>query len=286
MAENHVYRSVLFMPASNARALEKARTLPCDAVILDLEDAVAPDDKIVARQQAAAAVTSGAYGSRRLVIRVNGLDTDWWQDDMQAAVAAKPHAICIPKISRAKDVQAAASLLEKLAADETIQVWAMLETPAAFLKARKIAASHPRLTTLVLGLNDLALELRAKHVPGRWTMMTALQTALLAGRAEGLNVLDAVYNDFRDEDGFRAECEQARDMGFDGKTLIHPAQIAPANEIFSPSEGQITDAKQIIAAFEEDDSGVAVLNGKMIEELHVVEARRVLALAGQIKAKE
>jgi len=278
-------RSALFMPASNVRALEKAQTLPCDTVIFDLEDAVSPDAKDVARVQACEAVASGAYGARELVIRINGFDTPWGQADLAAVVAAKPAAILLPKVEGATDVLAAESQLKGTG----INLWAMLETPKAFMRLDEIASAAERLTGLVIGPNDLTKGLRARRVPGRAPIMPALSMALLAGRTYGQIVLDGVYNDFRDSEGFEAECLQARDMGFDGKTLIHPNQIEVANTAFSPSNEDVQTAKELIEAFEAAQSegkGVAVVNGQMIEELHLQEAQHLLTVSSAIMERE
>lgn len=284
-------RSVLYMPGSNARALEKAREIAADALILDLEDAVAPDAKESARDQVCAAVRAGGYGRRELVIRVNGADTPWFAEDLAAAADAKPSAILIPKVSSGEALLALGQQLNDLWADPAIRVWAMIETPLAILHAERIAAvaADPvsRLSCFVLGTNDLAKETRARFVPGRAPMMPWLTTAILAARAHGVDVVDGVYNDIKDEAGFRAECEQGRDLGFDGKTLIHPAQVGPANEIFAPAEAELERARAIIAAFdlpENAEKGALQLDGRMVERLHAEMARRVVALSEAIAA--
>ena len=271
-------RSVLYMPASNARALEKARTIAADALIFDLEDAVAPDAKEEARAQACAAVRSGAYGRRELTIRCNGLDTPWGRDDLAAACDAGPAAVVIPKVSGGAHLDEVAAL-----AGET-RIWAMVETPAAIFAAREIAG-HPGVDVLVLGTNDLAKELRAALVPGRAPLLPHLATALLAAREAGKAILDGVHNDVQDLYGLQAECLQAAQMGFDGKTLVHPAQVEPANRAFSPTVEEVEQAKRVIAAFEEaarKRRGVVTVDGRMIENLHVDNARRVLASAEAI----
>jgi (3S)-malyl-CoA thioesterase len=281
----HPYRSVLYMPGSNPRALEKARTLAADALILDLEDAVAPAEKARARDLVVEAVRSGGYGRRKLVIRINGLDTDWGAADLAAAAAAGPDAILLPKANRPEDVVAVAEGTG--AAPDRTAIWAMMETPLGVLNAAAIAAAHPRLAGFVLGTNDLAKELRCGTPADRLPMIAALSVCLLAARAHGLVCIDGVYNAFRDEEGLRAECEQGRDLGFDGKTLIHPGQIAVANEVFAPSEAEIEEARAIVAAFEEAEArgaGVAVLNGRIVENLHVETARRLIARAEAIAA--
>ena len=275
-------RSVLYMPSSNARALEKAKTIPCDGLILDLEDAVAPDDKPAAREAACNAVQSGEYGNRELTIRVNGADTEWHAADLAAACAAGPDAIVVPKVSSA---DAVLELVEAMAghdAPEHTKLWAMVETPYAMLHAEEIAAASDRLTVLVMGTNDLAKELYAEHVPGRQPLLAGLGLALLAARATGKAIIDGVYNDVKNLDGFLAECRQGREMGFDGKTLIHPGQVDGANETFAPSEQAVEDARGILAAWDARDSGVVTYNGRMIENLHVESAQRTLAISEAI----
>lgn len=284
MTEYRPRRSMLFMPAANDRALEKAKTLPCDGVIFDLEDAVAPEMKEAARAKAVMAVASGEYGHRELVVRVNGLDTEWWEDDVRAVAGVKPAAVLIPKVESAETVQAASALLNDAGAADTA-IWVMLETPMAYLRTEVIASASPRLNCFVIGTNDLVKDLRAQHTKDREPVITALGIAMLTARAYGINILDGVYNNFRDPDGFWHECLQAQKMGFDGKTLIHPTQIDEANEAFGPSEDDVLYAEKLIAAFhaaKSDGKGVAVLDGKMIEDLHVEEARRTLAIAAAI----
>ena len=270
-------RSVLYLPASNERALEKARTIACDALILDLEDAVAPAAKAEARAAACAAAESGAYGRRELTIRVNGMDTQWHADDLAAACAAGPDAIVVPKVNSADEVR---SLVAAMAsAPAKTKLWAMVETPVAMLNALDIASASERLTVLVMGTNDLAKELYAEHVPGRAPLLTGLSLALLAARAAGKAILDGVYNDVKDADGFLAECRQGREMGFDGKTLIHPGQVDGANQAFAPSEQAVSDARGVLQAWEDGrGSGVVTYNGRMIENLHVESAQRILSI--------
>jgi citrate lyase subunit beta/citryl-CoA lyase len=275
-------RSVLYMPSSNARALEKARTIACDALILDLEDAVAPDDKPAAREAACAAARSGDYGNRELTIRVNGLGTAWHDDDLAAAAKAGPDGIVVPKVDSAEEVRSLVAAIEAAGAPEHTRLWAMVETPGAIFNVREIAAASPRLAVLVMGTNDLVKELYAEHVPGRAPLLTSLSLALLAARASGLAILDGVYNDVKNLDGFLAECRQGRELGFDGKTLIHPGQVEGANEAFAPSEQAVEDARGILAAWEARDSGVVTYNGRMIENLHVESAQRTLAIAEAI----
>lgn len=274
-------RSVLYMPGNNARAIDKAKTLSADALILDLEDSVAPDAKAEARQQLMAAVRAGGFGRRELVIRVNGLDTPWGMDDMAAACAACPDAVLVPKVSSAADVARATTLMA--AAPDTTRLWVMMETPLAMLNARDIAGSGGRLSCLVLGTNDLAKETRASPANRRAALLPMLTTAMLAARAFSLDCIDGVYNDFRDEAGFGDECQQARDLGMDGKTLIHPGQIAICNAIFSPSTEELDWARNVIAAFalpENAAKGVITIEGKMVERLHLAMAERVAAIAG------
>jgi citrate lyase subunit beta / citryl-CoA lyase len=282
-------RSVLYMPGANARALEKAKTLPCDAVILDLEDAVAPDAKASARQQVADAVTAGGFGAREVIVRINGLDTNWWLDDLNAAAKADPDGILVPKVSKSGDLLAVAGRLIDISADHAIRLWAMIETPLAIINAAEIAAtakdSEVRLAGFVIGTNDLARESRAKLLPGRAPMASWLAAAVLAAHAFGIDILDGVYNDIADAEGFRRECGQGRDMGFDGKTLIHPSQIAPCNAAFSPSEAEVVQARKIIAAFdlpENHAKGVVQIDGRMVERMHADMARRTVAIADAI----
>lgn len=275
-------RSVLYLPASNARALAKARTLDVDAVILDLEDAVAPDAKRAARQAACAAVAEGGFGHRELCVRVNALGTPWHDDDMTAVVAARPDAVVVPKVDSVAEVHA---LARALGADGP-DLWAMIETPRGVVAAHDIAGASERLTCLVLGTNDLVKELGAQHVPGRAPVLHVLSHVVLAARAHGIDVLDGVYNDVTDADGFAAECRQAWEMGFDGKTLIHPSQVATANAQWAPSPEQVAEATELITTYEAalaEGKGVVTHRGRMIENLHVETARRMLALAEAIR---
>jgi citrate lyase subunit beta/citryl-CoA lyase len=278
-------RSVLYMPGSNEKALEKAKTLPVDGIILDLEDAVAPDAKPAAREAACAAAAGGDYGRRTLTIRVNSIGTEWHDDDLAAAAKAGPHAVVVPKVGSAADVGRLVDALEHAGAPDHTTLWAMVETPVAILDALAIARASQRLSALVLGTNDLVKELYAEHVPGRAPILPSLHTALLAGRAAGIAVLDGVYNDVKDLDGFLAECRQGRELGFDGKTLIHPGQIDGANEAFAPSEQAVQDARGLIEAFEAGQgSGVVTYNGRMVENLHVESAKRTLSIHDAIQA--
>jgi citrate lyase subunit beta/citryl-CoA lyase len=276
------------MPAANERALEKAKGIPADAVIFDLEDAVAPDAKVGARDRACAAAASGGYGRRELAIRVNGLGTAWHADDLRAAAAAGPDAVLVPKVGSAADVHAIEAALEAAGAPERTRLWAMLETATAVLDAREIARASERLTVLVLGTNDLAQELRALPGPGRQPLLAALQLCVLAARAAGKVVLDGVHNDTRDLSGFEAECQQGRQLGFDGKTLIHPGQVEPSNRIFAPTPEELEHAGRVVEAFEDAERrglGVVTVDGRMVEQLHVDGARRALARAAAIAGR-
>lgn len=285
MSDFRPRRSVLYMPSSNAKALEKAKGLPVDGIILDLEDAVAPDAKVTAREAAFAAVRSGEYGRRELTIRVNGIGTQWHDDDIAAASQAGPDAIVVPKVNSAEEVRALVAAMERAGAPDRTRLWAMIETPVAVLDALAIARASERLAAFVLGTNDLVKELYAEHVPGRAPILPSLHTALLAGRAAGIAVIDGVYNDVKDTDGFLAECRQGREMGFDGKTLIHPGQVEGANRAFAPSEEAVEDARGLIRAWEDGaGSGVVTHNGRMVENLHVESARRTLDIHEAIQA--
>ena len=279
-------RSVLYMPGANTRALEKAKSLPADSLILDLEDAVAPDAKTQARENIRAALVTG-FGHREAVVRINGLNTLWGLDDLKAFADTKADAILLPKVESASQIREAASLLKQFNPASTMKIWAMIETPLAIFKLAEIASSHPMLEALVLGTSDLVKDLHARHTPSRVETQTALSLSVLAARAHQLCVLDGVHLSLDDEDGLRQSCIQGRDMGFDGKTLIHPSQIALANQIFGPSLEEIDEARQRITAYEaaiSSGAGIAVLNGKLVEELHIQDAKRILALANAIEA--
>jgi citrate lyase subunit beta/citryl-CoA lyase len=274
-------RSVLYMPGANERALEKAKTLPADALILDLEDSVAPEAKADARERVCAAVASGEYTGREVTIRVNGLDTEWHDADLRAVAQTGPAAVVVPKVNSAGEVHNIERALELHGAPAHTRIWVMLETPVAVRRAYEIAAASDRLSVLALGTNDLLKELHAEAVPGRAPLIAALSQCVLAAREAGKVVLDGVYNDVRDAEGFAAECRQARQFGFDGKTLIHPAQIEPCNSVFAPSSEEVEQAGRIIAAFETAEAagrGVVTVDGRMVESLHVADARRILAL--------
>ena len=279
-----VLRSVLYMPGANDRALEKAKTIPCDGLILDLEDSVAPEAKPAARDAVCAAAASGEYGRRTVTIRVNSLGTEWHDADLAAAAQAGPAGIVVPKVNSAEEVRGLVAAMEEAGAPEHTRLWAMVETPEAIFNAREIAAASDRLAVLVMGTNDLVKELYAEHVPGRAPLLTSLSLALLAARAAGVQILDGVYNDVKDTEGFLAECVQGRQMGFDGKTLIHPGQVEAANEQFAPSAEAVEDARGLIEAFESAGSGVATYKNKMIENLHVESARRTLTIHEAITA--
>ncbi len=278
-------RSVLYIPGSKPRALEKAQGLAVDAIIFDLEDAVSPDEKIAARDLLAETLKTAEYGPRRRIVRINGFDTDWGAEDLKAVAASGPDAVLLPKVDGGADIAKLAEMLDAIPAAKDTTIWAMMETPRGILNAAEIAAA-PRMEGFVLGTNDLAKDLRST---GRAAMMTSLQLCLLAARAEGLICVDGVYNAFKDDEGLRAECAEGRDMGFDGKTLIHPAQIEIANAAFGPSEEELALARRQIAAFEEAKAagqGVAVLDGKIVENLHVASAQRILAQAEAIARLE
>ena len=275
-------RSVLYIPAARSRALEKARVLATDAIIFDLEDAVAPDEKDSARETLAEALQQGGYGARMLIIRINGLDTEWSAKDARMAAALAPDAVLLPKVSSSADLDA----LSGITGD--VPLWAMMETPLGMLNAAEIAA-HPKLTGMVMGTNDLAKDMQSRFRPDRLAMMSGLGLCLLAAKAHKILIIDGVYNAFKDADGLRSECIQGRDMGFDGKTLIHPAQLDVANSEFAPSRDDVDLARRQISAFEEataSGQGVAVVDGRIVENLHVETARRILAQADAIEALE
>jgi citrate lyase subunit beta/citryl-CoA lyase len=286
MSDLRPRRSVLYMPSSNERALDKAKTLPADAIIFDLEDAVAPDAKESARPMAVAAASSGEYGSKELTIRCNGLDTPWGADDIAAAARSGASAVVIPKVASVEYVEQVSRLLNAAGAPDSMAIWPMIETPTAIFDVRHIAA-HPRVAVLVMGTNDLARELRAGLVPGRHPLVPHLATALAAAREAGKVILDGVYNDVKNLEGFRDECVQGAEMGFDGKTLIHPGQVDIANDVWAPSEADVEHARKVIAAFDEavrEGRGVITVDGRMIENLHVANAQRTLAVADAIAA--
>ncbi len=282
-------RSVLFMPGSNARALEKARNLSADGIILDLEDSVAPDAKPLARDQIATALAAGGFGRREIIIRINNIETPWWQDDLAMAVKARPDGILVPKISSPDDLKTIADRLAGLNAAPSLRLWAMIETALAVLSAQQIAAAardvRNRLAGFVMGPNDIARETRMRMLPGRAAMAPLFSHCIIAARAYGIEILDGPYNDINDIAGFSRECAQGRDMGFDGKTLIHPSQIDSANAAYTPSPDEVSRARKIIGAFdipENADKGVVQLDGQMVERLHVEMAKRTIAIADAI----
>jgi citrate lyase subunit beta / citryl-CoA lyase len=286
MSDLRPRRSVLYMPSSNERALEKAKTIPCDALIFDLEDAVAPDAKEAARTNAVAAARSGEYGHREITIRCNGLDTPWGADDVAAAATSGAASVVIPKVGSVDYLDEITRRLHAAGAPADLTIWAMVETPTAIMDIRAIA-HHARVNVLVMGNNDLAKELRTGVLPERTPLLPALAMALLGAREAGKVILDGVYNDVQDADGFLAEARQGKSMGFDGKTLVHPSQVAPANEVWAPSEDEIEFSRRVIAAFEEAEAsgrGVITVDGRMIENLHVENAKRILAVADAIAA--
>ena len=285
-------RSVLYMPGSNARALEKAKTLSADGVILDLEDSVAPDSKEAARRQVTDAVKTSSFGTREVFIRINGVDTPWHADDLAAAAHAAPDAILVPKISSPEMLEMIGRRLLDMGTNHKTRVWAMIETPLAVFNILSIAAeakdSESRLSGLVMGTNDLAKDTRARLMPGRAPMLSWLSTCVAAARIYGIDILDGVYNDIGNTDGFEMECRQGVEFGFDGKTLIHPNQIAPCNTAFSPSPEEVALARKMIAAFdlpENKSKGVVSIDGRMVERLHADMARRTVAIAEAIAAR-
>ncbi|MEU1984512.1 CoA ester lyase [Nocardia sp. NPDC019395] len=278
-------RSVLYVPGNNARALEKAKNLPADAVIFDLEDAVGEDAKEASRQQVCDVVDSGAYRPREVVVRVNGLGTEWHSDDLAAVAGSRADGILVPKVTSGQEVQALASALDAAGASPELALWVMVETPGSFLRAEEIAAASDRLAVLVVGTNDLINDLHAVSRPGREPVLTALSLAVLGARAAGKIVLDGVFNDIKDNGGFAAEARQGREMGFDGKTVVHPSQIGPANDIFGPTAEEISYARAVVSAYEAARAAgesVITVDGKMIESLHVRDAHRILSLAAVI----
>jgi citrate lyase subunit beta/citryl-CoA lyase len=277
------------MPGSNARALDKGRSLPADALIIDLEDSVAPDAKADARQQIVAALGEGGYGGRELAIRVNGLTTPWGFDDIATISGTNADAILIPKVDSAEAVHQAVSIMDSVGAPETMAIWCMMETPRAILHAEEIADAHPSMGAFVMGTSDLAKDLGAAHTEMRLPFMMTLNMCVLAARAAGLAVLDGVHLDLNDDDGFRASCAQGRELGFDGKTLIHPKTIAAANEVFGPSEEELAWSQKIIEAHAgalKEGKGVVVVEGKLVENLHVESAKRLVAMAEAIRTLE
>lgn len=282
-------RSVLYMPGANERALEKAKSLHADSLIFDLEDSVAPEMKVAAREKVCAIVKDGGYKRREIVIRPNALETAWGTADILAAAEAAPDAILLPKVAHPGDIISAAKILKSVHAPEKTRLWAMMETPMAILQAREIAATaadpENRLDCLVMGTNDLLKESRARALHNRFAVVPWLAMTIVAARAYGLDIIDGVYNDFKDEPGLRAECEHGRTLGMDGKTLIHPSQVAPCNEIFSPTDEEVEWSKKIIQAFDRPENakkGVITVEGKMVERLHLVQAKRTVGIANAV----
>ncbi|OCB36286.1 citrate lyase [Mycobacterium malmoense] len=278
-------RSALYLPGNKPRALEKGKALPADVVIFDLEDAVGPDAKADSRATVCEAISSGSYGRREVVVRINGLDTEWHDEDLAAAAGSAADGVLVPKVESGDQVRTLAATLDRLGAPEGLRLWVMMETPRSFLRAEEIASASDRLAALVIGTNDLVNDLHGLHVSGRAPVLPALGLAVLGARAAGKVILDGVFNDITDEDAFRAEARQGREMGFDGKTLIHPAQIGLANDVFGPSQRELSDARKVVAAYEEaraTGASVITVDGRMIESLHVRNAERILALADLI----
>ncbi len=280
-------RSVLYMPGSNTRAMQKGRELPADGLILDLEDSVAPEAKVEARGLIKAALDEGGYGSREIAVRTNGFDTEWGRDDVAAVAAMQCHAVVLPKVETARMVLDAVAIMEKAGAPEDMQIWCMMETPLGILNAKEIAFADARVGCLVMGTSDLQKDLRCRHTADRLPFLYALEHCILAARAAGIGVLDGVHLDLSDDEGFRASCVQGRELGMDGKTLIHPKTIDAANEVFAPADEEVAWARKIIDAHAEAakaGKGLVVVDGKLIENLHVEDAKRVLALADAIAA--
>ncbi|MDD4867601.1 MAG: CoA ester lyase [Mycobacterium sp.] len=278
-------RSALYLPGNNARAVEKGATLPADVLIFDLEDAVGPDAKADSRARVCDAVSSGRYRPREIVVRINGLGTDWHDQDLAAVAGSGADGVLAPKVETGEQVRTLVAALDAIGAPESLRLWVMIETPGAFLRAAEVASASDRLAVLVVGANDLANDLRARHVPGRAPLVPALALAVLGARAAGKAILDGVFNDIADEAGFRVEARQGREMGFDGKTLIHPSQIAPANDLFGPSQEELAEARKIVAAYQAAraaGNSVITVDGRMIESLHARNAQRILALADRI----
>jgi citrate lyase subunit beta/citryl-CoA lyase len=287
MTTNRLRRSALYLPAANTRAIEKAATLDCDVIIFDLEDAVSPEEKTEARQQACAAVSARHFGSRELVIRINGVGTPWYAEDLRCAIRAAPDAILLPKVEAPAQVQSVAQALQADRVAPATRLWCMLETPLGILSSALIAEAHPRLDCLVMGTSDLTKDLHARHTLTRVPLLMSLELCLLAARAQGKSILDGVCLDLSNDDVLRSACEQARELGFDGKTLIHPRQIAICNAAFSPTASEIEHARAIVAAYtvaRAQGLGVAVLDGRLVEELHVREAERILNLEDAIQS--
>jgi len=288
-ASAHPRRSVLYMPGSNARALEKGRSLPADGLILDLEDAVAPDAKEIARRQIVEALQQGGYGKREIAVRVNALDSPWGKDDVKAIATSGADAILLPKVETAAMIHALEKLMDAAGAPKSMGIQCMMETPLGMLNAKEVAGASKRITCLVMGTSDLVKDLQAAHTPQRLPVLTSLSLCVLAARAYGIGITDGVHLDLSDDEGFAAHCRQGKELGFDGKTLIHPKSIAKANEVFAPSEAEIEWSHKIIAANAQataEGQGVVVVDGKLIENLHVESAKRLVALSNAIKELE
>ncbi len=282
-------RSILYMPGSNARALEKGRTLAADGLILDLEDAVAPDAKETARDQIRGAIKEGGYGKRELIVRVNGMDTSWGHDDLAAAAAMGADAVLLPKVESASAVHQAEAILETSGAPNDLTIWCMMETPLGMLHAEEVSEASPRVRALVMGTSDLAKDLQCAHTRDRLPFITSLGLCMLAARAAGIAILDGVHLDLQDDEGFEYSCQQGAELGFDGKTLIHPKTIDAANKAFQPSPEEVEWSKKIIAAHVEaagEGKGIVVVDGKLIENLHVLNAQRVVAMSEAIQEME
>lgn len=278
-------RSVLYMPGANARAMEKARDLPADALIFDLEDAVAPAEKETARRQVIETLQKGGYGNRELVVRVNGLMTPWGEADVAEMATAGAHALLIPKVENKQIINGVEGRMLTAQAPDAMSIWCMIETPKGVMRAEEIASASPRLGALVMGTSDLAKDLHCLHTPSRGPFMTSLSWCILAARANGLSILDGVHLDLADDDGFAESCRQGWEMGFDGKTLIHPKTIEAANAAFAPDDAEVQWSRRVIAAHEEAANagkGVVLLDGQLIENLHVEEAHRIVGLADRI----
>ena len=278
-------RSALYVPGNNVRALEKANRLPADVVIFDLEDAVGDDAKGASRTRVCETVDAGAYQSREVVVRINGLGTEWHDDDVAAVAGSRADGVLVPKVESAEEVRTLVANLEAAGATAELKLWVMVETPVAFLHAEEIAAASDRLAVLVVGTNDLVNDLHAINRQGRAPIMTALSLAVLGARAAGKTILDGVFNDIRDDAGFRAEAEQGREMGYDGKTVIHPSQIGPANAVFGPAPDEVAYARTVVSAYESARAAgesVITVDGKMVESLHVRDAHRILDMAALI----
>jgi citrate lyase subunit beta/citryl-CoA lyase len=280
-------RSMLYMPGSNARAIEKGRSLPVDAIIFDIEDAVAVDAKALARNQIRAAIADGGYGDKELLVRINGLGSEWFDEDVKAMARSGAHGVLLPKVESPETVQEVERHLVAAGAPDALSIWCMMETPRGILRAADIAAASPRLGGMIMGTNDLALDLRCRQTPDGAAFLTSFGLCILAARANGLAIIDAVYNDLSDDAGFEESCRRGRTLGFDGKSLIHPKTVDAANRLYGPSKADVEWARKIVAAFEAaraEGKGVIAVDGKMVEDLHVREARLLLAMSERVGA--